>query len=96
MNSINSVTGAQQNSAVQKVVQNPIQKEISSDPPAQVRGNDRVELSGMSQLLQTLKSGGDVRVDKVAQIRAQIDAGSYETDDKLTVAADKLLDELSE
>ncbi len=57
--------------------------------------SDRLELSGMSGLLQTLKAGGGFRADKVATIKAQIESGSYETDDKLDAASDRLLDELS-
>ena len=34
------------------------------------------------------------REDRVAEIRAAIQAGTYETDDKLSVALDRLLDEL--
>ncbi|HEX8915165.1 MAG TPA: flagellar biosynthesis anti-sigma factor FlgM [Humisphaera sp.] len=67
----------------------------SSSP---VRGQDSVELSGntqgVGQMLKTLKAGGDVRADKVAQIKAQIAAGQYETDEKLDAATDKLLDEV--
>jgi negative regulator of flagellin synthesis FlgM len=47
----------------------------------------------MSHLLKALKSN-DVRVDKVADIKKQIEAGTYETDDKLNIAADRLLDDL--
>ena len=90
MSSINSVTA---NSAVQKIVQQPIQKQTPADAPRQIATVDKLELSGMSHLLKTLKTN-DVRVDKVAQIRAQIDAGTYETEDKLDVAADRLLDDL--
>jgi flagellar biosynthesis anti-sigma factor FlgM len=61
------------------------------------RGSDRVELSGnsaISQMLKTLKSGGDVRTDKVAQIREQLANGTYEDDKKLDAATDRLLDDL--
>lgn len=37
----------------------------------------------------------DVRTDKVAEIRQQIDAGTYDTDAKMEVAVGRLLDELS-
>ena len=57
--------------------------------------SDRLELSGASGFLQSLKVGGDFRADKVATIKAQIESGSYETDDKLDAASDRLLDELS-
>lgn len=90
MSSINSVGG---NSPVQKIITNPIKKEISTQAPQQSNTTDKVELSGMSHLLKALKTN-DVRTDKVADIRAQIEAGTYETDDKLDAAADKLLDDL--
>lgn len=57
------------------------------------RGADTVELSGVQTFLATLKAN-DIRADKVAEVRAQIAAGTYETDDKLTIAADRLLDDL--
>jgi anti-sigma28 factor (negative regulator of flagellin synthesis) len=89
MSSINSV-GA--NSPLQKIVQQPIQKQLPADAPKHP-SVDKLELSGVSHLLKTLKNN-DVRVDKVAEIRAQIEAGTYETDDKLDIAADRLLDDL--
>ena len=90
MSSINSVGG---NSPIQKIIQQPIQKQTPAAAPKQLPTVDKLELSGMSHLLKTLKSN-DVRVDKVSEIRAQIDAGTYETDDKLDIAADRLLDDL--
>ncbi len=59
------------------------------------RGADKLELSGASHLLQTLKAGGDVRADKVAALKAAIASESYEDDHKLDIASDKLLDELT-
>ena len=57
---------------------------------------DRLELSGVSHLLGTLKANGDVRTEKVADIKAQIEAGSYEADGtKLDGSLDGLLDDLS-
>jgi negative regulator of flagellin synthesis FlgM len=55
---------------------------------------DKVELSNVNALLTKLKTN-DVRTDKVADIKAQIDAGKYETDDKLDAAIDKLMDDLA-
>jgi len=54
---------------------------------------DRLELSNVDHLLSQLKTN-DVRLDKVNAIKAQIADGTYETDDKLTAAADKLLDDV--
>ena len=61
---------------------------------AKPTATDKLELSGASHLLAALKTN-DVRTDKVADIRAQIANGTYETDDKLDAATDRLLDEIS-
>jgi len=89
MSSINNVGNT---NPVQSIVSNPIQKSIPADAPAQQRAVDRLDLSGVGYL-QTLKTNG-VRTDKVAAIKAQIDAGTYEDDQKLNVAIDGLLDDI--
>ena len=89
-----NVNNVGSNSPVQKIVNNPVQKAIPTDAPKQLPAADRLELSGVSHLLKTLKSNGDVRTDKVAEIKAQIENGSYEDDKKLDVAVDRLLDDL--
>jgi flagellar biosynthesis anti-sigma factor FlgM len=89
-----SIQGIGNNSPVQKITGNPIQKSIPAGSSQPTRGTDKVELSGMSHALATLKSGGDFRADKVADIKAQIEAGTYEDDKKLDIAADRLLDDL--
>ena len=94
MSSINSI-GA--NDQVQRLINNPIQKSLPTDPAAAgapPSATDKLELSGNSNLLQTLQQN-NIRADKVAQVRAQIDAGTYETDQKLNAAVDKLLDDLT-
>jgi negative regulator of flagellin synthesis FlgM len=65
-----------------------------SEPAADAsRARDSVELSGVQGYLAALKTN-DIRADKVAEIKAQIDAGTYETDEKLDIAADRLLDDV--
>jgi flagellar biosynthesis anti-sigma factor FlgM len=91
--SINSVNNVGAASPVQKVVSNPIQKEIPANAPVQLPLTDRLELSGASQLLQSLKTN-NIRADKVASIKSQIESGNYESDAKLNVAVDRLLDDL--
>lgn len=80
-------------SPVHNITNNPVQKQIPSDAPQQLRANDRVELSGMSHLLKTLKNN-DVRMEKVAEIKSEIEAGRYEDEKKLDAAVDRLLDDL--
>lgn len=92
MNPINGINGAL---PIHKAV-NPSQTQSVPAEPARVgRPIDRLELSGVGHLFKALKADRDIRVDKVATIRAQIEAGTYEDDAKLDVAVDRLLDELA-
>jgi anti-sigma28 factor (negative regulator of flagellin synthesis) len=62
---------------------------------AQPSATDRLELSGASNFLQTLKTN-DIRTDKVAAVKAQIADGSYDADgSKLDAAVGKLLDSIT-
>jgi len=91
MSGIESIGGSQ---PVHQITPKPAaaQPAAAADRPAIA---DRLELSGVSHLLAKLKSD-DVRVDKVREIKAQIEAGAYETDEKLDTAIERLLDELAE
>jgi anti-sigma28 factor (negative regulator of flagellin synthesis) len=91
MSSINSVGN---NSPLQQIINNPIQKQLPASAAATASPSDKVELSGVSHLLTTLKANG-IRTDKVASIKAQIEAGTYESEDKLDIAAGKLLEDIS-
>lgn len=82
---VNSVNGG---SAVRTVYPT-VRREIPNDGQTISTGNDQVQLSG-----QTPQTSGDIRADKVAEIRAQIANGTYETDDKLNATVDKMLDDV--
>ena len=56
--------------------------------------SDELELSEAAQIAAKLSEVSDVRQDRVATIRQAIADGTYETQDKLSTALDKLLDEL--
>jgi len=56
---------------------------------------DRVELSRHAVLLDRLRQLPDVRADLVDKVRDAIAGETYETDDKLTAAVERLLPELS-
>lgn len=90
-----NVSGVGPNTPIQKIVSQPIQKQVPADAPKQLPVTDKLELSGMSHLLRTLKQN-DIRTDKVAAIRAQIEAGTYEDDAKLDAAIERLLDDLAD
>ncbi len=57
------------------------------------RAPDRLDLSGANHLLQSLKAN-NIRADKVALVKSQIENGAYEDDHKLNGALDGLLDDL--
>jgi anti-sigma28 factor (negative regulator of flagellin synthesis) len=90
---MSAIDGVGRNTPIQKLTNQPIQKNLSADAPRQLPSTDRVELSGISHMLEALKAN-DIRSDKVAEIKAAIEAGTYETDEKLDVATDRLLDDL--
>lgn len=90
---MSGINGVGQNSPVHKIVSNPVQKSIPADAARQTGATDKVELSGMSHLLKALKNN-DVRTEKVAEIKAQIEAGTYEDDAKMDAAVDRMLDDL--
>jgi anti-sigma28 factor (negative regulator of flagellin synthesis) len=90
---MSAINGIGSNNPVQKIASNPVHKQLPAQPAKQLKLTDRVELSGVSHLLATLKANG-IRADKVASVRAAIEAGKYETRKKLDAAVDKLLNDL--
>ena len=90
MSSINGIGG---NNPINRVTSNPIHRSIPTEAGAKPAATDRLELSGLSSLLKTAQKN-DIRADKVAEMKAAIAAGTYETDEKLDIATDKLLDDL--
>ncbi len=57
---------------------------------------DAAEISSHSVMMAKLKQTPEVRQEKIDSIKAQIDAGTYDTDDRLKGAVDKLFGEISE
>lgn len=56
---------------------------------------DHVEISPLGQMLDGINRMPEIRYEKVEAIRSQIASGVYETPEKLELALDRLLDELS-
>ena len=56
--------------------------------------NDTVEISTAAKLAAKINDIPDVRADLVAQVKAEIAAGSYETPERIDAAITKLMDEL--
>lgn len=56
---------------------------------------DRVEISDHARHLERLRSLPDVRAAKVDSIRTSIASGTYETPERMKVALQRLLEDLS-
>lgn len=60
--------------------------------------NDELQISSAAQeasgMVEKISQMPDIRQNRVDEIRAQIEAGTYETDDKIQTAVARLLDEI--
>ena len=56
------------------------------------RVDDRVEISDAAQRLSKLGNSSRIRVEKVAEIRRQIQQGTYETPERLEATVDRLVE----
>ncbi len=61
----------------------------------QARGSDQAQFSVAARLLSRLDELPEVRSDLVARVKAEIEAGTYETEDKLDLAISELADDLT-
>jgi len=64
-------------------------------PQTSQRPSDAVEFSDRARLLSQLKTLPEIREDLVEKIRAQIEAGNYETQVKLEAAVDRMVEDLT-
>jgi len=58
-------------------------------------GVDQLDISPEADFVAQTRDLPEIREDRVAQIRSQIQSGTYETADKLDVALSRLLDEIA-
>ena len=63
-------------------------------PASSTSQTDQVDISPAAQLAGQVSEIPDIRQDRVASLKAAIANGTYETDDKLNTALDRLLDEI--
>jgi anti-sigma28 factor (negative regulator of flagellin synthesis) len=59
-----------------------------------VTGGDQIDFSDQIECVHRVRELPEIRQDKVERIRAAIQAGVYETDEKLDIALSRLLDEI--
>ena len=52
---------------------------------------DQLDISPQAQMMSTAAAGSEVRTDRVAELRAQIANGNYDTAEKLDTAVGRML-----
>ncbi len=60
-----------------------------------LHGADQLDISHEAEMASRANDVSGVQADRIADIRAQIQAGTYETQEKLDVAVGRLFDELA-
>jgi negative regulator of flagellin synthesis FlgM len=68
-------------------------REVSAPEPTMV--SDHLDISEAGQIASRLADVPDIRADRVQELRSAILNGTYETEDKLSTALDRLLDEIA-
>ena len=56
---------------------------------------DQVDISPEASFVAEARELPEIRQDRVAALKAQIESGTYESEDKLDAALDRFLDELA-
>jgi len=69
-------------------------KRPGSDYHGPSRGSDTVQLSDQARLLSKLKQLPEIREGLVNSVKSQIEAGSYDTDERFDTAINSLIEDL--
>lgn len=64
------------------------------DAPRSATPTDEVQISSVGQFLDRIGQLPEIRTNRVDQLRAAIAQGNYDSDEKLSVALDRLLSEI--
>lgn len=77
---------------------NPVQPNLSTNKAAKAQTpapqGDTVEFSSEARLASMLSSVPPIRTELVSRVKAEIQAGTYDTPAKFEVALSKLMDEM--
>ena len=76
-------------------VSNKVQTVETPPAPTQIDTVDQVDISSEAQMLAGMNDTSEIRAERVADIRQQIETGQYETAEKLDGAVERILDELA-
>lgn len=65
------------------------------EKPPEAEPVDQVQISLEARLKALLEKVPEVRQDRIDQIRAEIEAGTYETNERIDIAIDRLIEDLT-
>lgn len=66
-----------------------VKKTAEAQPVAATR--DEVEISSAGKMLSGVDQPGEIRAERLARIKAAVDAGEYDTDEKLEAALSRMI-----
>jgi negative regulator of flagellin synthesis FlgM len=92
MNDISGING------VFKLPQVTAQRQAVAEAPSPSRGRaggDAVEISDLGALLSRVREVPDLRVERIAKLRAEIANGTFETPERIAGTVERLLEELT-
>lgn len=72
-----------------------IQAPRPAEQTGHVAGADQLDISREADMVSRAREAPDIRTERVAEIRQAIEAGTYETPEKLDMAVGRLLDEIN-
>lgn len=67
---------------------------IDTAPTAPVSTHDEVEISAVGKLLDDASRTPGIREQRLAEIKAAIEAGTYESPEKLELALNRMMEQL--
>ena len=89
---INNIHGV--NHALPAQGPDPVARPENAAPAEAARTGDVIEISTAARLAAAVQELPDVRADLVARVKAEIEAGTYETPDRIEVAVARLMEDL--
>ena len=93
---VNGIHGSQGVSPTNRVESaKATQSTAITNPTDQVEISPEAEIASQAaDLVSQIHELPEIRLDRVDQIREAIDSGTYETEEKINIAVDRLLDEI--
>lgn len=73
----------------------PAVSKSDSSPVKPIEISDKLDISNAAEMLNQLNQSGNLQSERLAQIKSAIEAGVYETPEKLEAALSKLLSEIN-